>query len=155
MIFDRVDMIFSNSLEIYFKIQSKGASKFITANSSAEIIMEGLNNEDNQLWFWDQPYLRNKDYPTKVLEWNENMENYLNNTKWDTGILLLTDKSDKEGQHFTKKNDEIECKLKNLKLDIKNGFVGCGNKDNPQLWEFKTGTYKFDFEFDFGSVALL
>ena len=125
---------FLYSIVNYFVIKAKKVSKVITASSTTQIIVSELNHEDNQLWFWDMSYLRNKNYPTRVLDIDQNAY-----TEDDWGNLLLIDPNGEEHQKFVKTdNGEIVCKWNNLKIEIKGKSSILGCSADKQMWEFKS-----------------
>ena len=103
--------------------------------------MSELNHEDNQLWFWESPYLRNKKFLTKVLNLDKDAYNA---NGW--GNLTLLEPNNGENQKFDVVDSEIVCKWNNVMVDIQwdssnVDILGCA-KDNPQMqkWEYIQGT---------------
>ena len=103
--------------------------------------MSELNHEDNQLWFWESPYLRNKKFLTKVLNLDKDAYNA---NGW--GNLTLLEPNNGENQKFDVVDSEIVCKWNNVMVDIQwdssnVDILGCA-KDNPQMqkWEYIPGT---------------
>ena len=89
------------------------------------------------MWVWDQEdphYLRNKEYPTKVLTFDKDAYNA---NGWGNLILLDRDHTGGQTQHFEVINDEIVCKWNNLRVEILNTVVGCGNGANPPMWDLE------------------
>ena len=91
----------------------------MTINNNRVGVMS-VKDGPEQLWFWDQHFLRNKKHPNKVLEVLDIINGFAN--------LQLASKSiGDRNQQFEVFEREIICKNNDLRLSVnaKNLAVGC------------------------------
>ena len=150
----------------FFRIKEKSANRFITINYNDNNLVLMAENESrnlNQLWFWDQQFLRNKADPSRVLgidvystDDNERFGRLKSfptkgtNSPSVTNLNSIIVEKDTTSSTTTELQFEIQegeliCKWDNLDFRISynesNRVVGCTDRDdsNPQKWELLYG----------------
>ena len=108
-------------------------------------------NPRNQLWFWDQQFLRNKADPTRVLGINSiddkrfgRLKSFATVTNAGANLPTVPElQFQPEKLHFEIQAGELKCKWEDLRVSYNesNQVVGCTDRDdsNPQKWEILYG----------------
>jgi len=115
----------------YFVIASKHCHKVLDASMSNEyeVVIWDYHGGDNQQWWYDGEYIRNKKFPEKVLDFH--WMDY-NDNGW--GKVYLFDENGGFNQKWSFKFANIECMgdqsscIENLHLDIFEGSKANGAK---------------------------
>jgi len=100
----------------YFSIYGKQSGKVLDASMSniSEVVLWEFNGQDNQFWFWDGEMLRNKMFPSQVLDfhWSDYQKN-----SW--GKVYLHNENGGLNQRWSLRGEEIICRYgqhQNLRL---------------------------------------
>ena len=92
---------------VHFFILHKKSGKVLSAKSKDALNLQKYNMSDNQLWFWDNEAIRNKEYPEKVLTMQKKGSHKIELKKFK-GV---------ENQNWEYENDFLKSKFNDLKID--------------------------------------
>ena len=119
----------------YFVIISQQSGKVLDASlcQEDEVILFERHDYDNQLWFWDGQTIRNKQYPSKVLDFGSRAQDW---KKCGWGRVRLNGNyfgGPNQKWSFSEENGGVVSHYQNMRLDVYRG----GTKNGTTVGVFK------------------